>query len=340
MSSDSLLTALDIMNSFPFQKLPPELRNRMYRELLAGPPNKFSKYGWPPARLYPAILSTSRVISKEATGILYGENIINCHLSDDDRTFYFHGVKYFFDRLKEDGYLPALRRVTGLQIWVEYPKDTKIYDRGQESDSIRWVVRHFSEWLSHGHSLQSLRICLNLGGQPVADGHDYNPEMDETVLEQFTMLRGIKEVNVTGTVTAEYASRLESLVSGRSPVVDTWKQLSLLSNCLDMYREISQPHVPAKIDLRFRTAFPGWPCRYPHGLERLRFVWNDYERAREAMKRGDVEGFVMAKKLVQHRLRRDYRKIIDNTKSIEQSWKDMMEFEEVDGKLMEDGKAQ
>jgi hypothetical protein len=55
------------------------------------------------------------------------------------------------------------------------------------------------------------------------------------------------------------------------------------------------------------------------------------------MKRGDVEGFVMAKKLVQHRLRRDYRKIIDNTKSIEQSWKDMMEFEEVDGKLMEDG---
>ena len=57
--------------TFPFLNLPPELRNRVYRELLVLR-NTFT--------CHPQILGTAKNINKEASGILYGDNLIDINV--------------------------------------------------------------------------------------------------------------------------------------------------------------------------------------------------------------------------------------------------------------------
>ncbi|SMR51385.1 unnamed protein product [Zymoseptoria tritici ST99CH_1E4] len=80
---------------FRFLDLPPELRNHIYRELLALPAASSDR------GCYPQILAASKQINDEATGLLYEDNFIHVHILPD-------GV--FARNTRCGSYVPARRR--------------------------------------------------------------------------------------------------------------------------------------------------------------------------------------------------------------------------------------
>lgn len=84
LKSDYLaaLTAADSIPSFPFMDLSPELRNRVYQEVLILD-DSFT--------CFPQILATSKQINFEASTILYGDNLIDVRMFSDG--VYVHGTK-------------------------------------------------------------------------------------------------------------------------------------------------------------------------------------------------------------------------------------------------------
>ncbi len=75
-------------SAFDFERLPAEVKNMIYRELLILDENRPRADQWttmvnkrPPRRCWPAILATSSIIHKEATSILYGDNTFEVEIS-------------------------------------------------------------------------------------------------------------------------------------------------------------------------------------------------------------------------------------------------------------------
>lgn len=79
----------DANRTFRFLDLPPELRNMVYRELLAMDPAPAGQLASP--KCHPQILCASKEVNGEASGILYGNNVIEVTIHPTG--VYAHGIR-------------------------------------------------------------------------------------------------------------------------------------------------------------------------------------------------------------------------------------------------------
>ena len=82
------LNKADENPSFRFLDLPPELRNMVYRELLVFKQSPIKRRS---PKCHPQILCASKEVNREATGILYGDNLIVVKIRPE--AVYAHGVR-------------------------------------------------------------------------------------------------------------------------------------------------------------------------------------------------------------------------------------------------------
>lgn len=133
--------------------------------------------------------------------------------------------------------------------------------------------------------------------------------LDETVLEQFTILRGIEEVSIRGAVTEDYAQRLKNIIRDSAPVVDLWEQYNLLLRWHLASRKILQT--------RFQDSREGKEPGFLDHFNRTKSIAPDIDAAKVAMMCGDVEGFMRAKEVVVERLQCDYAEVMKHIRTID-----------------------
>ncbi|KAI9775670.1 MAG: hypothetical protein M1835_005730 [Candelina submexicana] len=207
--------------AFPFLRIPPELRNEIYRLLLISPlrddeiglfidPGS-GTYRW---GSYTAILRTNHQVFTESSGIFYGENIFTVHGSDDSLWFADEG-------------LPSRARNT-------YPWATHSFDAICQMQRWKFIIRldprvraadekllappfhrlkcdigYMCRLLAYCYRLREVIIELWRGqGESTEPAFATGPG----VLEPFTTIRGAENVTIRGDLTDEFAGFLKQLM--------------------------------------------------------------------------------------------------------------------------------
>ncbi|KAI9695664.1 MAG: hypothetical protein M1836_006116 [Candelina mexicana] len=231
--------------AFPFLRLPPELRNIVYRLLLISPlrddeiglfidPGN-GTYRW---GTHTAILRTNHQVFAESSSIFYGENIFTVHGSDDSLWFADEG-------------LPSRARNT-------YPWATHSFDAICQMQRWKFIirldprVRAADEKLlappfhrlkrDIGYMCRLLAYCYRLREVIIelwrGQGESTEPAFatGTGVLEPFTTMRGAENVIIRGDLTDEYAEFLKQLM--QAPKIPLPSRFDFMSLPLKVRKKI------------------------------------------------------------------------------------------------------
>jgi len=216
---------------FRFLDLPGELRNHIYRSLLhretrqhLGLSIQTYTFGWclNPCKdwrgrryndLQPAILATSRTLHDEAAGIMYGTQPVYFRLTDDDFT-----TVWQMDRPGQNVLIPPhyMRLIKRLRVQVILFDGRLGSSRLRtQMSSLRSNINSFCH-LVRENSLVGMEIEFNnlVLGRAMISGWWW-PEIDmqmegQETLDAFLLLRGVRDVVITGDVQPLYAMQLKA----------------------------------------------------------------------------------------------------------------------------------
>ncbi|KAA6410578.1 MAG: hypothetical protein FRX48_06000 [Lasallia pustulata] len=161
---------------FPFLSLPAELPNLVYRHLLLGDEDfKVSRYA--------QILRTCKQINREATGILYTENVVRIFVSSVDICAY--KLPLFSTNI-------PLQRIETLEVHIRarFP----LREPRELKANVLALCRH---WPKH-HALKKLTIAVTWE-EPTNHSGYYplsNPRYETEILSPFSLLRNIKSITI------------------------------------------------------------------------------------------------------------------------------------------------
>lgn len=191
--------------------LPRELRDQIYRELLVPEKNRNSRRSLPSYTLYPEILHVNKQTHQEASEILYGENIcILFHMCLRD-------LEFGYSKARDDVHIFS----GGLNY---FPGQIAMY-----VDLTQWQVCHF------GSPRAKILVGLcDLQRFFDVDLHDLNPTLcdlnvevyeqryqeQESLLDFFHRLRGIRKAWITGTILPSTGHELATLLTTPERHVD------------------------------------------------------------------------------------------------------------------------
>ncbi len=222
-SSTPLLPGPQPQQSFPFLRLPPELRNEVYRHLLISrfaskehglfhvPPGMKCSWG-----TYTAVLCTNRQIFFESRSIFYGENLFTVNGFDDHLWF---ADKDLPSRARKSCRLAPLsvESIHQIQRW-KFVFGLNPYFRTQDEGilapsfhRLKRDINHLCQRMAQCHRLKEVTVAFYQGERE-------SPEpafaTGTGVLEPFTTIRGAEKVTIRGDLTDEYAGFLRQLMQG------------------------------------------------------------------------------------------------------------------------------
>jgi hypothetical protein len=173
-----------------FFRLPAELRNQIYEELLCPSTpsikelSSTSQHRTAPPQLYPSILSTCRRIHEEATDLLYTTHIFHAHPS------LLASLPHLSTPAQPVLYPAVLAKIRRWQLTLRLDTDPRF--------TMAQATAAFS-----GAEFLELRVW-----QSMFDG------CDSSVLQLFLGIRGVQVAKVTGSVNEELARWLEKRMMG------------------------------------------------------------------------------------------------------------------------------
>ncbi|PPJ50590.1 hypothetical protein CBER1_06293 [Cercospora berteroae] len=213
------LESADREQNFDLLGLPTEMRLEIYRHVL------ICDF---PVKNQNAILSTCKLVYREASDILYGESIARCYFevcgrADPSAWVLEQPVDEIaqYSGLPDSGgpYPPYLLRMRQLEIHLDYSTVP-----GQREDAYRPLNNYLINLASHmmeRHSLKTLTIIL-----------DFDPSMEETgygrILYPLRRLRNIQNVQFRGAIPNKYRLPLISDMQSSESAYNTLRQMRLL----------------------------------------------------------------------------------------------------------------
>ncbi|KAA6409401.1 MAG: hypothetical protein FRX48_06954 [Lasallia pustulata] len=197
-------------NIFPFLSLPGELRNPIYRHLLVGGPRLNNPR-------YAQILRTCKQINREATGILYAENIVRIAISSSDVLVY--GLPLFSTGI-------PLQRIERLEIHIRPLSLSWDYKAVEPRELEANVLALCRSWPKH-HALKTVTINIVWGVQSnISPQHYYysthgDPDEEAWILSPFSLLQDIKSVRIRSSIDAEVYRNLMDEMHGENEWEET-----------------------------------------------------------------------------------------------------------------------
>lgn len=196
----SVLEEADKSPSFRFLDLTPEMRNRIYTELLT-----FLRCTSCPAIhevCDTTILRTNKQVYKEARDILYADNEIPCMFTACGGTNYYDQADFY--ELVYTGKCPRINRIyTGMKLipdWFHRIHCLRIdldFEGGNEDSacfSLQSCLLNLASFLMGQHCLKKLSVHVH---DTSYNGKDHTAALDAMVYP-LRRLRGIKHVEITG----------------------------------------------------------------------------------------------------------------------------------------------
>ncbi|KAA6408163.1 MAG: hypothetical protein FRX48_07905 [Lasallia pustulata] len=197
-------------NIFPFLSLPGELRNPIYRHLLVGG-RRFNAFR------YAQILRTCKQINREATGILYAENIVRISISSSD--VLVHGLPQFSTGI-------PLQRIERLYIYIRPRSQSWDYKAVEPLELEVNILALCRSWPKN-HALKRLAINLVWEVQSnVIPQHYYHsthgdPDEEVWILSPFSLLQNIESVSIRSSIPADVHRNLMIEMHGENEWEET-----------------------------------------------------------------------------------------------------------------------
>ncbi|SLM35530.1 hypothetical protein LPUS_04833 [Lasallia pustulata] len=189
---------------FPFLTFPAELRNSIYRHLLVGGQESN-------APRYAQILRTCKQINREATDILYAENVVRIFVSSDDVLVY--KLPLFSTDI-------PLQRIETLVI--HFRSRSQIWNfLAMEPTEIRAnVLALCRHWPRH-YALKKLTIVIGWKVQVKFCPHYYfttyvDPEEETSILSPFSLLRNLKSVSIDSSIPPDVCQKFMDVMHGKN----------------------------------------------------------------------------------------------------------------------------
>ncbi|KAI9716273.1 MAG: hypothetical protein M1812_005498 [Candelaria pacifica] len=178
---------------FPFQRLPPEIRNQIYRELLLSNGLRgwtiWGCFGY----CHPNILATCQKINDEATSILYSvENTIGCVVGKVHMAR-LHNLAGLGGKQALPEFFSRIRKLR---------MEIQIYESDDLASALLHVLYLCASLLKLGHNLEFIEIQVHhrrLSGRE-------QEAANEKILGPFDILSPIHQVTIQGDVSEGFAT--------------------------------------------------------------------------------------------------------------------------------------
>ena len=292
------LTKANDEAAFRFMDLPPELRNLVYRELLVLPNKSLT--------CHPQILRASQLIHGEATGLLYGENVVQITVHFNEVWIHSTRFRTYYPRTntRNDDFrhlvgTDFLRQVQHLRIVFGFSPAARIQATpvfphiAMIGNVICSVARH----LAASHRLRSLEIDLTSAVRyRRCRAHSGLVQSMETAFYPLRLLGRIPSLSLNGidddvqgpwiksmgrlTVARNQGSSFFAIAGHFLHLAFTWRSLVLAINSERRIPSVSQP-VPS-IDgaflLRVLRYGAVWEKKFVEYVDRVRLAFETAER--------------------------------------------------------------
>ncbi|GIZ38698.1 hypothetical protein CKM354_000210500 [Cercospora kikuchii] len=211
------LESADRERSFDFLGLPTEMRLEVYRWLLVNESRE---------ERYTAILSTSKLIRKEALDVLHGENVLQCKFSICHmQVLEIDGEGYAIPLYDREGswnifpYSQVFSKCHRMEIHLTYNNMPGTHEPCLSAFNAHLTVLASS--LMDNHCLKHLKVILNF------DEHLFDKGF-AAALYPLRRLRNISKVEVVGKISEQYRLPIVTEMQGSGPSFNTFKQMKLL----------------------------------------------------------------------------------------------------------------
>ncbi|KJX93544.1 hypothetical protein TI39_contig4296g00013 [Zymoseptoria brevis] len=232
--------------AFPFMDLSPELRTRVYEEVLILN-DSFT--------CFPQILATSKEVNAEASNILYGDNLIDIRILVDG--VYVHGKKV--GEVHEEVRKSGRRRRNVMVVRTRWPRwlrqvqflrfslqhecgDSRGWRLFQGLQRLRFNIGHLDSilhslcsFLASGHNLRSLQIDIT--GDNTAGVLPVVPHLFQSI----HLLGRLKEVKFQGDI-AGFAPKPPGTKNVDDALASAWAKLAALAGPSIALPPVYWPH--------------------------------------------------------------------------------------------------